>query len=106
MAPTPLFNKSTPIKAGEIDQYQPALTRTQGNILKSHGRFHTVNIFLLFTGDPAKLRAAIRGLNVTSAWEQSRQRPEHHALFMGFGLSSVGYLYLGFDASRFASAAF
>src|SRR5882757_4583066 len=101
MTPTPLFEKCNPIQPNELPVYQAALERTQGNILKSHGRRHTVNVFLLFTGDPVKLKEAIRKLEVTSAWEQSLQKPADNALFVGFGLSSAGYQYLGYDPARF-----
>jgi len=108
-----LFDKTNPIQPEELTGYQPALEKTQGNILKGHGRLNTLNVFLTFTGDRLKLRDAIRELasKVTSAAEQSRQTELRkqsgvESLFVGFGLSFEGYQYLGWDTAGFKSEAF
>src|SRR5258708_3718121 len=113
MTPAPLFEKPNPIQPNELAAYQSALQSTQGNILKSHGRKQTINVFLTFTGDPDKLKAAIHELapSVTSAFEQSRQIKyfkdcRKDTLFVGFGLSSEGYARLGYDPTRFKSDEF
>jgi len=104
----PLFNKTDPIQATELDGYRSALESTQGNILKSHGRPHTFNVFLSFQGDKDALKTAVRALalNVTSAWTQMQQAQAYkkfktQSLFVGFGLSAAGYSYLGYDLSPF-----
>ena len=105
---TPLFQKPNPIQPDELAGYQTALASTQGNILKSHGRAHTVNVFLSFHGDLPSLKAAIRGLaaEVTSTLAQSRQTRAVQSLFVGFGISSGGYKQLGYDPGSFPSTAF
>ena len=107
----PLFKKPDPIRAAELDNYRPALESTQGNILKSHGRPHTLSIFLTFQGAADALKAAIRNLAplVTSAWAQMQQAHDHktaktESLFVGFGLSAPGYSYLGYDTTPFEAA--
>ena len=57
---TPLFSKPNPIQPNEIAGYRNALQNTQGNILKSHGRSFTANVFLHFHGSQAALQTAIR----------------------------------------------
>jgi len=110
---TPLFDKSNPIQPNELSGYQSVLQRTQGNILKGHGRKQTINLFLSFKGDAIKLKEVIHGFvsKVTSAWVQSQQTLDFkenrvESLFVGFGLSSSGYVYLGYDLSGFPSKAF
>ena len=54
-------------------KYRGLLENLQGNILKPHGRKESDHLFLRFTGDPAAVRAWIRGFardEVTSAREQ------------------------------------
>ena len=109
---TPLFQKCNPIQDNEVLGYQAALQSTQGNILKSHGRDHTANVFLSFTGPQAGLKQAIRALapSVTSAYVQSQHAAEHkkgkESLFTGFGLTACGYRALGHDPDQLQSPEF
>ncbi len=109
---TPLFQKCNPIQDNEVVGYQAALERTQGNILKSHGRNYTANVFLSFTGPRAGLKQAIRALapSVTSAYAQPQHRDAHNKgtefLFMGLGLTACGYRALGHDPDQLQSPEF
>lgn len=75
-------------QAGNLDLNQPIdlnaeaasdfLCDLQGNILKSHGRRKTTNLFVTFNGEPAATRALLASLaadgTITSAAEQKNQR--------------------------------
>jgi len=78
----------------------PILSDLQGNILKGHGRDHTLNIFLRF--DPARVadvRRAIRSLaaNVTSALTQLRET----SVFRIIGRSGGTAVYLAMSAAGY-----
>jgi Dyp-type peroxidase family len=83
-----------------------ALKKMQGNILKGHGREHTVHIFVKFTEpDVKKLRAGlikVTGGYVTSGWKQLNERDTFKkykipgAMFGNFFLTKKGYEKLGF----------
>jgi Dyp-type peroxidase family len=110
---TPLFLKSNPIQGGEVQNYQAALQSTQGNILKSHGRHFTSNVFLSFKGNAESLKAAIREFapSVTSAAAQAQQTAGHkresaESIFVGFGLAAEGYRQLGCDPDKLQSPEF
>lgn len=94
-------------------EYKPMFTQLQGNIVKGHGRDHTVNLFLQFTGDPAKpadrdkLRDLLRWLAltyVTSAYQQLIEREQYTrlgvpgSLFGNLFLTRSAYVKLGFEA--------
>lgn len=84
-------------------RFWPLLGDLQGNILKGHGRDHTINSFLRFEGDMGKVKAALRGIGaqVTSALRQLNEadafqlwgRPGGSAVF--FFLTAAGYQKLG-----------
>lgn len=83
------------------------LADLQGNILKGHGRDHTVNVFLRF--DPnkrASVKQALRGIKVTSAIEQLRQAEAFKAAHIDGGtqtflmISAAGYVALGIDGAK------
>ena len=52
-----LHQSATPILNTQIPALAPAFERMQGNILKSHGRDHAVNIFVHFTKPKAPVKA-------------------------------------------------
>ena len=91
-------------------RFEQMLRNLQANILKPHGRNHARHVFLRFTGDPLAVKAWIRGLSVTSAWEQfnpaNKEDKGSGRISSGFMLSASGYEYLGFDTSLFASESF
>jgi Dyp-type peroxidase family len=107
-----------PAKDVDIDsaEYQAMLGNLQANILKPHGRDFARHVFVRFTGQPAAVRAWIRGSvapKVTTAarqLEQVRARREGRSpdggTVTGFFLSAAGYEHLGLDTDRFASDAF
>lgn len=97
-------------KAHDPKNIKSALEKMQGNILKGHGREHTVHVFVKFTeADKAKLRAALiktTGSIVTSGWKQLNERDTYKkykipgAMFGNFFLTKNGYLKLGFTAGQ------
>lgn len=92
-------------------KYVPLLAHLQGNILRSHGRNHTVNLFLTFK--PGHERAVTNWIGsfsrrfVTSALRQMRESEEFKAnglsggIFATLSLSAAGYKYLGRDLNAF-----
>jgi len=90
---------------------QPVLEKLQGNILRSHGRDHTVNLFLRFTTPAEQVRQAL--IPVLSDLVKSAAHQEaaaaHYArgrdggLFGSFFLSASGYRSLGFSDSTIRS---
>jgi Dyp-type peroxidase family len=87
-------------------QIQKMLANLQGNILKGHGRDHTVHIFIkLNAADPAATRArlaAVAGRVVTSALQQHVESEQFRkfkvpgSLFGNLFLTANGYRQLGF----------
>lgn len=90
--------------------YQPFLERLQGNILKGHGRHHTMNLF--FTVQPGKAAearitlkllatqyatSALKQLKETDDFKEARAKGEdfHSDPFLSILLSHEGYLKLG-----------
>lgn len=82
----------------------PMLDELQGNILKGHGRDHTLNHFLVFdTGKLDRVRAQIRaiGTQVTSALRQLNEADAFHEFDrpggtnVFFFLTASGYAKLG-----------
>ena len=94
-------------------KYRGLLENLQGNILKPHGRKESDHLFLRFTGDPAAVRAWIRGFardEVTSAREQIdsatafRGRGAPGGMFANLYLSATGYSAFGIDTGAFGPA--
>jgi Dyp-type peroxidase family len=86
-----------------------ALNNLQGNILKSHGRSHTCNVFLRFAVDDvagARCYIAWLGAQTTSAWQQLKAadafRRSHKSAgpFIAVLLSASGYRKLGVAAAQ------
>lgn len=111
----PLHTINLPID--DTDPQQLAhLKELQGNILKSHGRRHSAQVFLKFK--PAKVAAVRTWLHgplkgrVTSAHQQLQDTRDFHATgqdggpFHAFLLSAAGYTYLGKDKTKFTDASF
>jgi deferrochelatase/peroxidase EfeB len=92
-------------------RFAPLFGNLQGNILKSHGRNYTVNLFLTFVpGREAAVKAWIGDFArryVTSFLRQLQETAEFKTngisgrLFATFSLSAAGYEYLGLDADAF-----
>lgn len=90
--------------------WSAAAVHLQGNIVKPHGRKHTVMLlFVLAQGDG--LRAALRDLAaafVTSAAGQQNQRDRiesaPNSVFGNLGLSAAGYRKLGIDQEALQQA--
>src|SRR3954470_15917213 len=93
-------------------KYAGLLANLQGNILKGHGRDHTVHIFLEFAGDAAAVRtclAAVAERFVSSALQQHTESQQFKSfgipggLFGNLFLTAKGYRGLGFDADALAA---
>ena len=93
-----------PILEANLTALEPQLSRMQGNILRSHGREHSVHLFLRFkSGMQSQVSGLIRGIAdakdgiITSAWEQRAQgenkQQSPNSLFCSFFLSAAGYEY-------------
>jgi Dyp-type peroxidase family len=89
------------------------LRNLQGNILKGHGRDHSVHVFLEFQGSVAQVRTqfgAIASRLVTSALQQRDEADQFKAfgipggLFGNILLTAKGYGKLGLDAATIAAA--
>lgn len=102
--PIDLENEKTPIDPTK-GEYTQMLENLQGNILKGHGRDHTVHIFIKLDGEDAK--ANRRNLGevaklATSARQQHRESEQFQryripgALFFNLFLTARGYKSLGF----------
>jgi Dyp-type peroxidase family len=101
-----------------LDQYpylKSALENLQGNILRGHGRAHSVHIFLSFKKDKKEeVNQWIKKLadHITSAKQQLDEATQYRQygipgrLFMSFFLSSTGYEHLGLDPNKFGNEAF
>jgi deferrochelatase/peroxidase EfeB len=96
----------------KAEKYQRMLANLQGNILKGHGRDHSVHLFLKFTAAPRMLRDWVRAFTdryVTSARQQLKDVEEFNkyrisgGLFGNFFLSAKGYEALGFTNNEIAS---
>jgi Dyp-type peroxidase family len=96
------------------DAVQRMLENLQGNILKGHGRDHTVHVFIKLNGGDAqsarkRLGALAAGL-VTSARQQLRESKQFQdfgipgSLFGNFFLTARGYRALGFTDAEIEAA--
>ncbi len=101
-------------ETGPIDpddpKYALMLANLQGNILKSHGRDFTVNIFLSFTGTRKAIKnwlADFTNRFVTSAFRQIHETKEYKLTrvsgraFATIHISAQGYRKIGFDPAQF-----
>ncbi|MFQ5684765.1 MAG: Dyp-type peroxidase [Candidatus Binatia bacterium] len=93
-------------------RFRPMLEELQGNILSSHGRDHSLHIFLQFNSDPDTAKKWVRSFArnyVTSAKKQASEadRFRHErtsgGLFANFFLSARGYVALGFSLQTIPS---
>lgn len=106
------------LDATKIDPDDPAfremLENLQGNILKGHGRDHTVHIFFRLDDDAGAAREGLKAVvaGVTSAAEQHEQTTRFKrfgvpgGLFANFFLSASGYQALGIDPTAFGDPHF
>lgn len=106
------FSKSTlhDPKDKEVEQL---LKGIQGNILKGHGREHTVHIFVKFDSSDKKLKqklSAVADEVVTSAWQQQVETKQYKnfkipgAMFANLFLTAAGYKALGFSEAQMKPA--
>jgi deferrochelatase/peroxidase EfeB len=78
----------------------------QGNILKGHGRHHTANLFLNFSGEKTKVARSLNsiGRQLPSALDQLRDAAAFSKTdmsagrFLAFFISKKGYAWLGAPA--------
>jgi Dyp-type peroxidase family len=96
-------------------QFDNLFSNMQGNILKSHGRNHTTNIFVKFDGN--KVNSAKRWIkefaeNITSCKTQLRETERYKrnkvsgGTFYNLYISASGYDYLGMDSAIFGDDSF
>jgi Dyp-type peroxidase family len=107
------LDNESPI-APDDAEYGALFSNLQGNILKGHGRDHTVHIFIkLDTQDVTETRARLRAFAskvVTSALQQSVESQQYRdfklpgALFGNLFLSAKGYRALGFTDEQIKTA--
>jgi len=107
----PLYRLNRQLTPKDFQTYRAALSCLQGNILKSHGREATVNVFLTFKPDKqveVKRFLAEFSQKVTSAFEQEQQtqryqkHPENSEHFANLFLSAKGYEYLHTSTEGFS----
>ena len=93
-------------------QFAPMLQNLQGNILKGHGRDHTVHFFFQLQSDPNTVGPALVALAsryVTSAAQQLRDTQQFQdfgipgGLFGNLFLTKHGYEKLGFTDTQIAT---
>src|ERR1044072_3866676 len=107
------LDNETPIGPDDAE-YKALFPNLQGNILKGHGRDHTVHIFIrCHTQDVAETRARLRAFAtkvVTSALQQSVESQQFKdfklpgALFGNLFLTAKGYRALGFTDEQIKAA--
>lgn len=100
---TGLHELTVPIPQNMLEDLRKPLESLQGNILRGHGRDHSVHIFLRFKkGKETDVKRWIRNLadRITSAQQQLDETEQYREygipgrLFMSFFLSANGYRYL------------
>src|SRR3712207_8010740 len=98
-------------KAYDPEDIQDLLESIQGNILKGHGRDHTIHIFVKFNANNnvknlRKKLAAIAKETVKSAWQQHVESEQFRkykipgAIFGNIFLTAKGYRALGFTQDQ------
>ena len=107
------LDNETPIET-DAPEYRALFSNLQGNILKGHGRDHTVHIFIkLNTQNVAETRARLRSFAtkvVTSARRQSIESQQYKhfklpgALFGNLFLTARGYRALDFTDEQIKTA--
>src|SRR5215210_1499129 len=106
------LNNSAPIDPTD-PQFATMLENLQGNILKGHGRDHTVHIFVEFDCDAAAVREALTSLAgevVTSAAQQQIESEQFKAfgipgaMFGNVFLTAKGYRAVGFSEAQLDAA--
>ena len=106
------LNNAAPIDPGD-PALAPMLANLQGNVLKGHGRQHTVHVFIAFNGTPEQTRpalAAVAATYVTSAQQQLIETDEFKRFglpgkrFGGLFLTAKGYQGLGLTPAQIAAA--
>lgn len=110
MPAAPSFRLNRPLSPGDLTTYKTALSRLQGNVLKSHGRDLAQHVFLTFregSQDQAKrfLSSLVRTL--TSERKQRAQtrkfkKTQQQELFLSVYLSAKAYQFLGFSKAGFS----
>lgn len=100
----PNLNNTTPIDPSDPGEYKILLGDLQGNIIKSHGRDHSVHLFIQFKADKQEeAKKWIQGFAqkyVTSAILQDAESIQYKAnkvkgsVFANICLSITGYEYL------------
>jgi len=98
------LNNPEGIDLSNLGDYVPLLENLQGNILKPHGREHSVHLFIKFQdGQQSAVKSWIQEFSeqyVTSAMEQAQEASEYRRIkklgpiFANFFLSAKGYEYL------------
>ncbi len=102
------LNNTAPINPDDA-AFDAMLTNLQGNILKGHGRDHTVHIFFQLTGTATTFRPkliALAGRLVTSAKQQHIETKQFKdfgvpgQMFGNLFFTARGYSKLGFSAAQ------
>ena len=93
------------LKSTRIDSHDPKfktmLQNLQGNILKGHGRDHTVHVFLTFTASGADLKKKFKALTTKLVTSAAKQRDETD-LFKAFGIPGGPFGNVFLTASGYA----
>jgi Dyp-type peroxidase family len=104
-----VLNRTVPLDESHPSS-APLLKNLQGNVLRGHGRDHSVHVFFSFRKD-APARTILKGLAatfVTSAYAQFRAAERYHrfkvpgALFGNLFLTARGYERLGLEVDTHA----
>jgi Dyp-type peroxidase family len=99
-------------EAIRLEDHETMLRNLQGNILKGHGRDHSVHIFLKFNKPASEVYAHLAKLVddhvITSAWEQHQQgkakREKPNEMFGNLFLTAAGYSQLDLNPSKLPHA--